>query len=178
VHPWPFKPSHTKKVCTWSVPVHRKRIYSLLLALAGHYTLYLAGYSAAERINAMTNERFKLGHILEPDAKFPEWQWDKEFYVHHALDEGLSVAIQEAMASGLIPIVHEIPMSLELVPKELTYRFDHELIERLDYLHGLDEDKRDEIKEDLRNKVMTELRNEVVYLKKKALFEEWLSSNQ
>jgi hypothetical protein len=55
-------------------------------------------------------------------------------------------------------------------------RFDHELIERLDYLSGLDEDKRDEIKMSLRKKVMTELRNEEVYKKKKALFEEWLST--
>ena len=173
---WPFKISHSRKVCTWSIPIHRKRIYSLMLALAGHHTLYLAGYSAAERINALANNRFNLGHILEPKAKFPQWLWDKEFYVHHALDEGLSVAIQEAMASGLIPVVHNIPMATELVPEELTYVYDSELVEKLEYLKSLDEDERDSIKRKLRKKAETELASKIVHLKKKQLFEEWLTT--
>ena len=174
---WPYHPSHTKKICTWGIPVRRKRIYSLMLGLAGHHTLYVAGYSAADRINSAANTRFSLGHVLEPDVKFPEWQWDKEFYVHHALDEGLAVAIQESMLSGLIPVVHRIPMSLELVPKELTYVHDSELLDRLDSLMELEESERDKIKEQLRKKAMENLTNEVVHERKRELFEEYMKNN-
>lgn len=176
-HRWPYHPSSTKRICTWGMPVRRKRIYSLMLALAGHHTLYVAGHSAVDRINSAANARFALGHVLEPDAKFPEWQWDKEFYIHHALDEGLAVAIQESMLSGLIPVVHRIPMSLELVPEELTYVHDSELLDRLDGLMEMEETERNRIKERLRKKAMENLTNEVVHERKRELFEEYMKSN-
>ena len=173
---WPYQPSNTKKICTWSMPVRRKRIYSLMLALAGHHTLYLGGVSAADRINSAANERWNLGHILEPDVQFPQWQSDKEFYVHHALDEGLSVAIQEAMLAGLIPVVHRIPMSLELVSEDLTYIFDHELVDLLHNLKQMDPDERNIIKEKHRKYAEENLTNEMVHVRKKEVFEEYLSS--
>jgi glycosyltransferase involved in cell wall biosynthesis len=174
---WPYQPSHSKKICTWSMPVRRKRIYSLMLALAGHHTLYLAGESAKDRINSAINERWKLGHILELDVEFPEWQSDKEFYVHHALDEGLSVAIQESMLAGLIPVVHQIPMALELVSKDLTYIYDHELVDLLHNLKQMGEDERDAIKEKHRKYAEENLANNMVHIRKKEVFEEYISVN-
>ncbi len=173
---WPYHPSHTKKICTWSMPVRRKRIYSMMLALAGHHTLYIGGVSAADRINSAANERWNLGHILEPDVKFPQWQQDKEFYVHHALDEGLSVAIQEAMLAGLIPVVHRIPMALELVSEDLTYIFDNELVDILHHLKDLDPEERDAIKEKHRKYADENLANDMIHVRKKEVFEEYLSS--
>ncbi|MHA1955928.1 MAG: glycosyltransferase [Candidatus Thorarchaeota archaeon] len=157
-------------------PVRRKRIYSLMLALAGHHTLYLAGVSASDRINRAANERWKLGHILEPDAEFPQWQSDKEFYVHHALDEGLSVAIQESMLAGLIPVVHRIPMALELVSHDLTYVYNHELVDLLHHLKDENEDERDALKEKHRKYAEDNLTNNVVHIRKKAVFEEYISN--
>ncbi|MHA2206603.1 MAG: hypothetical protein ACXABC_12145 [Candidatus Thorarchaeota archaeon] len=173
---WPYQPSHSKKICTWSMPVRRKRIYSLMLALAGHHTLYLAGVSASDRINRAANDRWNLGHFLDPDAEFPQWQSDKEFYVHHALDEGLSVAIQESMLAGLIPVVHRIPMALELVSHDLTYVYNHELVDLLHHLKDENEDERDALKEKHRKYAEDNLTNNVVHIRKKAVFEEYISN--
>jgi len=173
---WPYQPSFTKKICTWSMPERRKRIYSLLLALAGHHVLYLGGMSAADRINSAANERWNLGHILEPNVEFPQWQSDKEFYVHHALDEGLSVAIQEAMLAGLIPVVHRIPMALELVSEDLTYIYDHELVDILYNLKQMGEDERNALKVKHRKYAEENLANNVVHIRKKEVFEEYISN--
>ncbi|MHA1928257.1 MAG: hypothetical protein ACTSV2_06730 [Candidatus Thorarchaeota archaeon] len=171
---WTWHPSQTKKICTWSMPVRRKRIYSLMLALAGHYQLYVGGYSAEDRINKEVNEKWNLGHILESVVSFPEWQQDKEFYIHNALDESFGIAVVESMLMGLIPVVHELPCVLEYLPKEYTYVYDHELIDLLQKLQNMDEDERQAIKEKNRENALQNLTNEVTYKRHIEAFDEYL----
>ena len=146
---WPFQPSTSGKLCTWAIPTARKRIYGLMLALR-NYPLYIGGFSAQDRIIVDAIQRHSLPHILEPEAKFPKWQWDKEYYIHNALDESFGVAIAEAMLSGLIPLVHKIPCVLEFVPEDLTFVYDSELIELVERMKAMDADKKLAMKKRLR----------------------------
>lgn len=146
---WPFQPSTSGKLCTWAIPTARKRIYGLMLALR-NYPLYIGGFSAQDRIIVDAIQRYSLPHILEPEAKFPEWQWDKEYYIHNALDESFGVAIAEAMLSGLIPMVHKIPCVLEFVPEDLTFVYDSELIELVERMKAMNAEKKLAMKKQLR----------------------------
>jgi hypothetical protein len=166
---WPYHPSDTNKLCTWSIPTHRKRIYDLMLALRD-YTLYLGGYSANDRILQDINQRYSLGHILEPDVEFPQWQWDKEFYFHNALDESFGVAIAEAMLSGLIPIIHRTPTALELVSEELTFVYNEELIDLLERMLNMDRDERNIMKEAHRQRIIDKFTSDITAEKLEAIF--------
>lgn len=150
---WPFRPSTSGKMCTWALPSARKRIYSLMLALRNH-PLYIGGYSAQDRIILDTVQRHSLPHILEPEAKFPEWQWDKEYYIHNALDESFGVAIAEAMLSGLIPLVHRVPCVLDFVPEDLTFVYDSELVDLIERMQAMDADKKLAMKKRLRKTIV------------------------
>jgi len=150
---WPFKPSSTGKVCTWAIPTPRKRIYGLMLALRG-IPFHVGGYSAKDRILIDINKRYSLGHILEPNVEFPQFLWDKEYYVHHALDESFGVAIGEAMLSGLIPLVHRLPCVLEYLPEELTYIYNSELRDLLERMRNMLPEDRDDLKHKLRKIIL------------------------
>ncbi len=150
---WPFHPSSSGKICTWSLPTPRKRIYSLMLALRD-YQLHIGGYSAEERIIVERAKEYGLSHVLEPNVSFPEWQWEMEYYIHHALDESFGVAIAEAMLSGLIPFVHRIPCILEFVPEELTYRYDSELIDLIEEFKQKNAEEKMQLKKDLRQTIL------------------------
>ena len=160
VRRWPFHPSDSQKLCTWAIPTGRKRIYSLMLALRD-YTLYIGGWSAKDRILIETNQRLGLKHVLEPDVEFPQWQWDKEFYIHHASDESFGVAIGEAMLSGLIPLVHQLPCVLEYLPKDLTYIMDAELIELIERMRSMPIEERDALKVRLRKIIVDDYSSDV-----------------
>lgn len=168
---WPFRPSSSGKLCTWALPNHRKRIYDLMLALRDE-TLYIGGKSASYRYLLEANRRFSLGHVFEPDAKFPQWQWDKEFYIHHSLDEGLPISVGEAMASGLIPLVHRFPSALEIVPKELTYVYNTELLGLIHRYREKCEEERMVLKHELRQTVLEKYGSEPVAHRLEAIFEE------
>jgi len=150
---WPFHPCESGRICTWALPSARKRIYDLSLALKG-YTLHVGGLSARDRILIDRNERWSLGHVLEPDAQFPSWLWDKEIYVHHALDESFGVAISEAMLSGLIPLVHRVPCVTEFVPESLTFIYDNELRSLIETIRLMASDERLALKESLRQTIL------------------------
>ena len=151
---WPFHPSDSGKLCTWAIPTHRKRIYDLMLALKG-YELHLGGYSANDRILVDRNVRWNLGHVIEPDIKFPEWLWDKEIYIHHALDESFGVAIGEAMLAGLIPLSHRLPCVLEFLPSELTYVYNSELVDLIEKVRAMDLDERNKLKQELKEIILS-----------------------
>lgn len=168
---WPFNPSSSGKICTWSVPDLRKRLYDLMLALKD-YRLYIGGYSANDRHLVSANKRFSLGHIFEPDVRFPDWQADKEFYIHHSLDEGLPVSVGEAMSAGLIPLVHRFPSSTEIVPKELTYVYNSELRELIDQMRAKSPEGRLELKRKLRERVKEEFSAEKTAVHLKRIFRE------
>ena len=170
---WPFKPSDSGKICAWALPTPRKRIYSLMLALKD-YPIYIGGYSASDRIIVEANERFSLGHHLEPEVRFPEWQWDKEYYIHHALDESFGVAIAEAMLSGMIPFVHRIPCILEFTPEELTYVHDSELIELIEDFRSRPADDKLELKKKLRDSIVEGFTHDKVSEKMEKLFRDEL----
>ncbi len=170
VRKWPFHPNESGKLCAWSIPDWRKRLYDLMLALKD-YTLYIGGWSAADRILQDTNQRLGLKHILEPDVEFPQWQWDKEYYIHHALDESFGVAIGEAMLSGMIPLVHRIPCVLEFVPEELTYLHNEELIELIERMRATDKEERNELKSTLRKLIVDKYSSDVTANMMKQLFE-------
>lgn len=150
---WPFHPSNSGKICTWSIPTPRKRIYSLMLALR-NYQLHIGGYSAQDRILVERCKDYGLNHVLQPDVEFPQWQWEMEYYVHHALDESFGVAIAEAMLSGLTPFVHRIPCVLEFVPEYLTYRYDDELIELIEEYKAKAEGEKMQLKKELRQTIL------------------------
>ncbi|NHJ12878.1 MAG: hypothetical protein EAX95_04340 [Candidatus Thorarchaeota archaeon] len=169
VRKWPFHPSTSEKLCAWSIPNWRKRLYDLMLALKD-YTLYIGGWSAKDRILVDTNKRLGLKHVLEPEVEFPQWQWDKEFYIHHALDESFGVAIGEAMLSGLIPLVHRIPCILEFVPEELTYTYDDELVELIERMRDKPVEERSLLKSRLREVIVTDYSSDVTAEKMKELF--------
>ena len=114
------------------------------------YPLYIGGFSAEDRIIVDTVQRHSLPHILEPEAKFPEWQWDKEYYIHNALDESFGVAIAEAMLSGLIPLVHKIPCVLDFVPESLTFVYDSELVELVERMKAMNAEEKLDMKKQLR----------------------------
>lgn len=161
---WPFHPCESGRICTWAIPTPRKRIYDLMLALRG-YTLYIGGLSARDRILVDRNQRWSLGHILEPDAAFPSWVWDKELYVHHALDESFGVAIAEAMLSGLIPLVHRVPCMTEFVPENLTYIYDGELRNLIETTRSMDRDERLALKESLRKRILDDYTSKTTALR-------------
>ena len=169
---WPFHPSNSGKLCTWAIPTPRKRIYGLMLALKD-YTLHVGGYSAEDRILKDINTRFDLNHSLEPDIEFPKWLWDKEYYMHHALDESFGVSIGEAMLSGLIPIVHHLPCVLEYLPKEYTYIYDSELIELIEKFRALSDDERLKRKKQLRDIILKGFTTEHTADKMDALFDRY-----
>jgi glycosyltransferase involved in cell wall biosynthesis len=150
---WPFHPGNSGKLCTWSIPTARKRIYSLMLALR-EYQLHIGGYSAEDRILVERCREYDLNHILQPDVSFPEWQWEMEYYIHNALDESFGVAIAEAMLSGLIPFVHRIPCVLEFVPENLTYRYDEELLDLIEEYKAKTAEEKLELKKNLRQAIL------------------------
>ena len=167
---WQFKPSETGKLCTWAIPTPRKRIYDLMLALRDE-TLYVGGWSAKDRILKDINERFALGHILEPDIEFPDWLWDKEIYIHHALDESFGVAIGEAMLAGLIPLVHHLPCVLEYLPRNLTYIYNSELIELIHSVREMALEERLALKQKLREIILDGYTSEQTGLMMEKVFE-------
>jgi hypothetical protein len=171
---WPYQPNNTGKICAWGMPIRRKRIYGLMLTLAGHYPLYVGGYSAEDRINRDVNERLRLGHILEPDVTFPEWQSDKEFYIHNALDESFGIAIAEAMLSGIIPLVHRIPCILEFVPEKLTYLHGNELLDLLSDLKQMSTGEKDLMKKEHRRLILEKYTYSTVHESHKQLFEDYI----
>ncbi len=125
-----------------------------MLALKG-YELHLGGYSANDRILVDRNVRWNLGHVIEPDIKFPEWLWDKEIYIHHALDESFGVAIGEAMLAGLIPLSHRLPCVLEFLPSELTYVYNSELVDLIEKVRAMDLDERNKLKQELKEIILS-----------------------
>ncbi len=167
---WPFHPCNTGRLCTWAIPTPRKRIYDLMLTLRNE-TLYVGGYSANNRILKDINERFALGHSLEPDIKFPEWLWDKEFYIHHALDESFGVAICEAMLAGLVPLVHRLQCVLEFLPQEFTYIYDSELLDLIEKYRAMSDDDRLALKKQLRSIVLNGFTAEQTGERMQLLFE-------
>jgi hypothetical protein len=142
-----------------------------MLALKGE-TLYIGGKSAASRYLIEANNRFSLNHILEPNVEFPMWQWDKEFYIHHALDEGLPIAVGEAMSSGLIPLVHRFPSATEIVPKELPYIYNEELLELIHEYRNKSKEELLNLKHELRNIILRIFGSEPVGDKLEAIFQE------
>jgi glycosyltransferase involved in cell wall biosynthesis len=131
-----FTPAAGGAICTYGHHVGRKRLYDLMLALR-NYELHIGGEGEDDRMLKEANTRFGLRHRLYGSVPIPEWLRDKEYFITHSMDDSFQVALIEAMATGLLCLCHDYAAAKEIIPDEYRYRYDSELIERLEHFRGL-----------------------------------------
>ena len=66
------------------------------------------------------SENIHYEGMLKHD-QIPQWLADKNFILSTSLHEGHPVALNEAMACGIKPVIYEYPGSLEVFPKDLLF---------------------------------------------------------
>jgi hypothetical protein len=76
------------------------------------------------------------------------------------------------MSSGLIPLVHRFPSATEIVPKELPYIYNEELLELIHEYRNKSKEELLNLKHELRNIILRIFGSEPVGDKLEAIFQE------
>lgn len=142
----PFEKPFSGQIGTLCSLIPRKRVYELILAFAElhqrHPDLHLhiggpereifaeyaaALYSLVRNLDLQTAVTF-YGRVEDPEA----WYRGLDIFVSNSYSEGLQVALLEAMASGIYSLSHAWEGVEELLPPELQFYTEHELVERIE----------------------------------------------
>jgi glycosyltransferase involved in cell wall biosynthesis len=121
-----------------------------MLALR-EYELHIGGVGPSYRVNGELIARFNLKHKLYGKIELPAWLRDKEYFLFHSMDESCGVVLLESMAAGLLCLSHDYAVAGEILPEEYRYRYDEDLIRKLESFRGLDPPDRLEHKRKLRH---------------------------
>jgi len=116
-------------------PMMAIQILKKLVDIDDRYRLYWAGSMQDERIWRYVNyilERMRIkdhfvfeGWIDDVD----EWLEDKDIFLSTSIHEGYGVAIMEAMAKGIKPVIHNFYIAEEFYPKDLIFNTIDEAVE-------------------------------------------------
>ena len=129
----------------------RKRVYELILALAGEglaadgYQLHIGGGAHPRFLDydlAIRGLIEKLGlhgqvHLYGAVHDAPEFFRNIDVFISNSYSEGLQVSPMEAMASGCYALAHDWDGADELLPADQRFLTDGQLAERLRTYAGL-----------------------------------------
>lgn len=108
-------------------PVLAIQILKKLIQINEKYNFYWVGKIQDERMFNYINYMLKEMHI-EENFHFDDWTnnidsylEDKNFFLSSSIHEGYGVAILEAMAKGIKPVIHNFYKAIEFYPNDLIF---------------------------------------------------------
>jgi len=128
------------KICTVSNLIPRKRIFDLIVNNPD-LNIDIGGKGEEKRILEEAIRRFNLKAKLYGYVKLPEFYHNHDIFVQNSSDEGLSVALIEAMSCGLVPLCFDYPGADEVVPREFIYRSYEELREKISRFNQMSDEQ-------------------------------------
>ena len=137
------------KICTVSNLIPRKRIFDLIVNNPD-LNIDIGGKGEEKRILEEAIRRFNLKAKLYGYVKLPEFYHNHDIFIQNSSDEGLSVALIEAMSCGLVPLCFDYPGADEVVPREFIYRNYEELREKISRFNQMSDEQIRRIKRRIR----------------------------